>query len=455
VGRELERLLEEHAAAVATRRVVIASGLIPQLPTLLREAFPGQKAFLLVADRNTWEAAGHGAADVLTAAGFSLDSLILEPRAGESKVHPGEDRVEQVASRLQATTHLALGVGAGTINDLVKAASSRVGRPCAVIATAPSMNGYTSGIAAIVIGGLKQTLPVRGAVLVVADTDVLCQAPAEMIGAGFADMMAKWVASADWRLAERLLGGGYDARVEQVSRVAIDLLEGREEAIALGRAAAIENLIEALCVSGLSMAVASSSAHISGAEHLFAHYIEMMMPKILDRELHGRQVGIGTLCSAALYEQLLGWSPERLDVEARVAAQLPWKTRRAQIERHFTTLAPVVTEQAQQLYVEGEELRVRLKRLAAEWPALRTEVAGAVAPRATIEDRLRKAGAPIHFAQLGITPSEMREILLWAADIRARYTVLHLAADLGCLGDWTDRAIAAFGERPAGGGSSA
>lgn len=449
MSRRLAQLLEEYADMVATRRVVIASGLAAQLPTLLRDSFAGEKAFLLVADPNTWTAAGCEVADTLTAAGLSLGNLILEPRAGESKVCPDEDRVEQLRSRLQAGTQVALAVGAGTINDLAKMASFRVNRPYAVIATAPSMNGWTSGVAAIVIDGLKATIPTPGPVLVAADPDVLRRAPAEMIGAGFADMMAKWVASADWRLAERLLGSGYDARVERISKMAIDLLDGQEEAIASGCADAIEHLMEALCISGLSMAVASSSTHISGAEHLFAHYIEMMMPKASERELHGRQVGIGTLCSAALYEQLLGWSPERFDVEARVAAQPPWETRRGQIERHFATVAPVVIDEAQGLYVEGEELRARLNRLVAEWGDLRVELAEAVAPRATIEQRLRKAGAPIHFAQLGLTSSEMREILAWAGDIRARYTVLHLAADLGCLSSWTDRAIAAFGESPA------
>ena len=50
-------------------------------------------------------------------------------------------------------------VGSGTINDLCKYAAAQDGKPYAVFATAPSMNGYTSKNAAITVDGHKKTLP--------------------------------------------------------------------------------------------------------------------------------------------------------------------------------------------------------------------------------------------------------------------------------------------------------
>lgn len=446
MGRELDRLLEQYASKISTRRVVVERALPSRLPGLLRDAFPDAPPLLLVADANTWEAAGDAVAATLAASGISTDRLILEPQANENKVHPDESHVNTVADRLRETGRTALAVGAGTINDLAKMASFRLERPYVVVATAPSMNGYTSAIAAIVVDGLKKTLAARGPRLIAADTDVLARAPDRMIGAGYADMVAKWVASADWRLADRLLGSGYDPRVERVSRAAIDLLLGEEPAIGQRRPESVAKLMDALSISGLSMAIAGSSAHISGAEHLFSHYIDMMVPDVADRELHGRQAGIGTLCSAAIYEALLTWSPDQLDVDERVAKQPPWDVRRTQIEEHFGKVAPAVLEEAKAVHAEGESLRERLTHLIDVWSALRPEIAEAVAPRAAIESRMREAGAPFHFADLGITGPQMREILTWSKDIRARYTVLHLAADLGLLESCVERAIAAFSD---------
>src|SRR6185437_13115511 len=73
-------------------------------------------------------------------------------------VHADDAAVEHVrAASTDADALIA--VGAGTINDLTKCAAARDGKPYAVFATAPSMNGYTSANAAITIDGHKRSLP--------------------------------------------------------------------------------------------------------------------------------------------------------------------------------------------------------------------------------------------------------------------------------------------------------
>jgi len=447
MGEVLDNLLERYAERVATRRVVIEPGAVSRLGALLKSHFDEPRKFLVLADANTWDAAGRAVASALEAEKLPFQTLILEPRRGQAKLHPDERLVEQTAERLRETGALGLAVGAGTINDVTKAASFNLDRPYAVVATAPSMNGWTSAIAAVVVNGLKMTLSSRAPVLVVGDLDILARAPERMVGAGFADLTAKWVAAGDWRLADRLVGSGYDPEVEEISKAAIELLDGWEEGVAERRPEALERLMEALCISGLSMAVAGSSAHISGAEHLFSHYIDMMLPEVSERELHGRQVGIGTLCSAALYEQLLRWSPDDLDIEACIASRPPWEMRRKAIERHFGHLASVVIGQVTAIPTEGPKLRARLERLVSLWPELREELAEAVAPRALIEEKLRKAGAPTHYGELGLDGRQAVEILEWAGDIRNRYTILHLAAEIGRLQWWARDAIGRFGQK--------
>ena len=71
-----------------------------------------------------------------------------------------------------------IAVGSGTINDLCKYAAATDGKPYAVFATAPSMNGYTSTNAAITVDGHKQSLAAAAPAGVYIDLEVLAQAPA-------------------------------------------------------------------------------------------------------------------------------------------------------------------------------------------------------------------------------------------------------------------------------------
>lgn len=443
MGESLDRLLEKYASRTATRSVRIEKGVQGRIQCLTRELVGETNGALIVADTNTWPVAGQEVARAFTDAGEWAESLVLETGQGELKIHPDEKRVAQVEKRLRGGA-VGIAVGSGTINDIVKMASFRLDRPYVVVGTAPSMNGWTSAIAAIVEGGLKKTIPARAPVLVAADPGVLGDAPEAMIGAGYADLMAKWVASGDWRLADCLTGSGFDPELEEISKLAITMLNGREEAIAQRNPVAIAELMESLCISGLSMAVAGSSAHISGAEHLFSHYIDMMLHDVAERELHGRQVGIGTLSIASIYERLLSLDFKDLEIDRCIAARPNWEQRRTELEQHFGRLAAVVLPEAKAFHVEEAALRDRLERLVAEWPGLREEVRKAVAPRSEISRRLLAANAPTHFSQIGLDKARTHEILTWSRDIRSRCTILHLAADLGYLSEWTRHAVEAF-----------
>ena len=66
--------------------------------------------------------------------------------------------------------------------------------------TAPSMNGFTSAIAAIKIDGVKRTLPSPPPRYVYVAPDVVRQAPPALIQAGYCDVMAKSVSDVDWQV---------------------------------------------------------------------------------------------------------------------------------------------------------------------------------------------------------------------------------------------------------------
>ncbi len=101
-------------------------------------------------------------------------------------------------------------MGSGTINDLCKYAAFASGRPYAVFASAPSMNGYVTATASLSRKGHKSTLAAACPRAALFDLAVLARAPARLIRAGIGDTLCRTTAQADWLLAHLLHGTPYD-----------------------------------------------------------------------------------------------------------------------------------------------------------------------------------------------------------------------------------------------------
>ena len=127
-----------------------------------------------------------------------------------------------------------------------------------VIATAPSMNGYTSAAAALLSAGVKVTTPARAPIACLFDLDVVAAAPQRMIAAGFGDLLSRAVSMADWRLSHRLLQTPYDQESADLMTAAADLVEEIEAGLRVRAHAAVARLCAALSVSGAAMALAGA-----------------------------------------------------------------------------------------------------------------------------------------------------------------------------------------------------
>ena len=171
-----------------------------------------------------------------------------------------------------------IAVGSGTINDLTKYSSALDGKPYAVFATAPSMNGYTSLTASISQHGHKLTLPAQAPAGAFFDLAVLAAAPKRMIRAGLGDSVCRATAQTDWLMSHLLLDTPYrqlpfDLLTDEeplLLEMASDLVAGSIEAMRV--------LVRTLILSGLGTAIFGSSAPASQAEHLVSHYIDMLAP---------------------------------------------------------------------------------------------------------------------------------------------------------------------------------
>jgi glycerol-1-phosphate dehydrogenase [NAD(P)+] len=449
---QLNRLLADNLASGkpgTTRHVALGEGAIAAAPHYFKEAFPGRDV-LLLCDDHTLAAAGHAVESALQTAGLAVRRVVLEPRPGDDHLVAEDGVITSVQTLLGSLNAAVVTVGAGTVNDIGKYASFKLGREYLCVPTAASMNGYTSTIAAVLVGGVKRTLPCDQPAAIFADTKVLQAAPSHLNLAGFGDLLSKPVSQGDWLLSHFLRDVPYATRPNDIlEELFRDLLR---EASAIGRADAhgLQVLMEAILVSGFSMAVAGSSAPASGGEHLVSHYWDMEQ---LDRNapllgLHGTQVGVATRLSAMLFERLLAFDPATLD-EARIDALVHQRGEKdamlaALPAVHGGLRADVVKEVAIQLERKqrfGDALRKELTLVRERWPEIHARIASVMLPVATIEQALTEAGCPDRPSQIGCDRDRAIHTLRVCRQIRDRYCALDLIDDLGLLEAWAAEAV--------------
>jgi glycerol-1-phosphate dehydrogenase [NAD(P)+] len=435
------KLLAEYHDLLDTRACLVAREAIADCYPLLEEHLD-EGLWLVAFDQNTWEAAGDKLAAMLEAADQPWERFEV-PQPDEGDPICNDELVDAFQEKLSQTGAAAgLALGSGTINDLVKLASHRLGRPMAVLGTAPSMNGYTSGIAAVLSEGVKTTTACTAPRVVVADLDVMAEAPYRMIASGLGDLMSKPVSNSDWRLSARLNGTYHSAEAMEIIETGARLLDGVAARLPERDREATRGLVESLMLSGIAMSVAGSSSPASGGEHLISHFIDMTAYAFgKPHDLHGCQVGVGTLTSALLYEKLCALDPADIDVDARVDALADWEDYEPLVRERFGPLFEAVVEHAKPGYPTPDELRARLTQLVDEWDVVLDEVRATLRTRRSLEDELRAANCPVRFAELNVDKDRARRAITHSKDIRNRYTILHLAWELGTLDQWADEAL--------------
>jgi glycerol-1-phosphate dehydrogenase [NAD(P)+] len=415
---------------VRTRSVVVEPNIADEIPGLLPALIPGER-ILMVADRNTWAAAGERLSEALGASHSIEVCLLKEDATGH--IHASVDLVEEMLAAYPDEYDGLAAVGSGTVNDLTRAVAESRQRPYFVLATAASMNGYTSAIVALLENGLKTTRTATPPVAVFADPMVLSEAPAELTLAGLGDLISKPYCGCDWKIASLVKGEYHCSVPDRLLSVpfaqALDIFPW----LANSDQAAITELFRLLLVSGLSMAISGTSSPASGAEHLLSHYWDMM--NLRDGNplnLHGAQVGVGSMVIDRLYRQIF-----ELDFQSASFVQSPGvHAARRDVEEHFGSLAPVVWAQWEAKLAARTELD--LGRLRDQEMLIKGEIERTLAVGRVVRSVLTAAGAPTSAVQLDISADELGAAIRHGRKIRNRYTALDVAAELGVLDDFAD-----------------
>ena len=291
---------------VDIQAIRVGSGVMQELPGILRDL--GASHIFLVADNYTYEAAGRQVEQLLDQAGLAYHKRVFQT---ETPLVPNEYALGSVLAAMTSQDDMLLAVGSGTLNDVTKYVSARTGIPYVIAATAPSMDGYASTVAPTILDGFKTTLPAVYPAAIVADVDILKDAPMPMLTAGFGDIIGKFTSLADWRLSHQLNGEYYCPEVAGVIEAAVETCAANAQALAQREPQAIQAVTEALILSGLAMGMVGVSRPASGAEHQMAHYWEMdALRRGEEHPLHGNAVGVGTVLAASLYEMAAEYVPQ-------------------------------------------------------------------------------------------------------------------------------------------------
>ena len=225
------------------------------------------------------------------------------------------DAVERVIGR--ARDHDAgylVGVGGGKAIDIAKMAAEDLGLGFVSVPTAASHDGIVSGRGSVPDGDSRHSVAAEPPVAVVADTEILADAPWELTTAGCADIISNYTAVMDWRLATRLKNVPYSEYAGALSEMTAEMLVDNADSIRPGLEESAWIVVKALVSSGVAMSIAGSSRPASGAEHLISHQLDRISP---GEALHGHQVGVASILTAYLHGGERGiWTDIRSALES-------------------------------------------------------------------------------------------------------------------------------------------
>ena len=402
-------------------------GCVPEMVVAL-----GAKRPFVLCDQSTYAAAGRRVCEILDQAGVPYTLYVLPL----DKPSPDEYAVGNVIMRLDTRCDLILGVGSGVINDTCKEVAFKTGRPNAIVGTAPSMDGFASGTSSMELDHVKVTLNNQCPQGILLDAEVLAQAPMRMLWAGFGDMVAKYVAVCEWRIAHVVTGEYYCEAVAQMMRGALKKITANVDQLMNRDPDAVLAVAEGLVAAGLGMAYADCSRPASGIEHYFSHMWEMMaLERGLPYDLHGIQVGVGTVLSMRLYEFVKRQRPDRARMMAHAQAfdEKQWE---AQVRRIFGKTADEIIRIENRVHKnDPQRLLARIDALCAHWDEILQIIQEELPEYEKLYRIMKSTGMPTEPRDLGICDEDVINAYLGARDIRDKYLSCSFLWDMGLEAD--------------------
>ena len=412
--------------ACALKYLKIGRGALKNVAEMV--AALGSKKPFVLCDQSTYEVAAKRVCEYLAAAGVEYALYVIP----SEKPAPDEWTVGNVLMHFDPSCDLLLGVGSGVVNDTCKEVAFKTGRANAIVGTAPSMDGFASATSSMELDHVKVSISNQCPQGILLDADVLAQAPVRMLWAGLGDMVAKYVAVCEWRISHLITGEYYCEAVAQLMRAALKKIMENVEQLMARDPDAVAAVAEGLVIAGLGMAYAGISRPASGLEHYFSHMWEMMaLERGLPYDLHGIQVGVGTMLTFKLYQWIRTLRPDRARMEAHAAAFDPvaWE---AQVRRIFgKTADEIISIEGKVHKNDPNRLQKRIDVICERWDEILAIIDEELPAFEPLYAQLKSTGMPLMPKDIDICDEDVVNAYLGARDIRDKYLSCSMLWDMG------------------------
>ncbi|SDO19083.1 iron-containing alcohol dehydrogenase family protein [Alkalicoccus daliensis] len=185
-------------------------------------------------------------------------------------------------------------VGGGAVIDHGKYIAFSRNIPFLSVPTSASNDGFASSNCSLIINGRKTTVPAKVPYGIIADLDVIKQAPDKFVLAGIGDLMSNITALYDWEFEDFHGVGQVNAFAAMLSKKAVNSFI-RTPMDDIKHPTFLKELVSSLTMGGVATVISGNSAPISGSEHLISHALDKYAAA---PQMHGLQIGIASYIMA-------------------------------------------------------------------------------------------------------------------------------------------------------------
>lgn len=387
--------------------IVICSGALDRLPEILH----GYRKIFLAADTNTWNACGKRVYELLKnqCAGqlvFVCDGALV----------PDEDAIRTLSETLPDDTDLILGIGSGVINDLCKYIAWERKLESGIVATAPSMDGFASSGAAMIIGGMKVTYTVQPPKYIVADIDIVKNAPMDMIRSGYGDIIGKYSSLNDWELSSLICGEHFCREVYDLILQTTDEIRTLASGIAAREEFAIEQLTKALVLIGITLSLVETTRPGSGSEHHLSHFFEIVgLIRKQKHFPHGTDVAYNTILTAGMRERICRMEEPCFCQESEEDRDSAWERIYASVAEEVRILQREAGSYERDLTPVYRENWQEIRRILAKCPSA-----------AECDEMMCAVGLSFPECERLYGRQKIQDAMLYGKDLKNRYSMLWL-----------------------------
>ncbi len=272
------------------REVIVGKGALTRLPEVTQRLNLSGSA-LIIAGEKSYEIAGKTVQALLETTGMAVGTLLVET-ASDKDILAIEERIKT------SKPEVLFAVGGGTKIDAAKLSSACNGIPFISVPTTLSHDGIASPLASVKGLDKPYSVMAQAPLAIIADTDVIAQAPWRSVISGCGDVIAKFTAVKDWQLAHAEKNEYYGEYAASLALMSTKLVIQNADLIQPDNEEGLRVLLEALVSCGVAMSIAGSSRPCSGSEHLFSHALDMLNGH---HAMHGEQCGVGSVLTAYLH----------------------------------------------------------------------------------------------------------------------------------------------------------